>query len=265
MKSGSLLKSFFNVTTIFAWIVFVMQFILLAASFASSNLANLPQWYPKGTNGEMATVAFVVIAGYVISKFFDVINMTIVRISAKISKKNQRERLDFILSEDYHTPYPLNFIWVVVATVATSILFYVLQPFAGWGSDPELTDFFVSGDTIAYIVTVLGIYRILAKSWDLVEMKALFLKNFKNEKEDGKTVQELLDNLREARLKFEEAHNVESNDLNKNDDSTNSSTDSDSQSSQKDSTSSNKDEKKKDSNSRDSSGKHDSEKSEQKS
>lgn len=182
MSSNFGLKSFFNMTTLFAWIVFVMQFALLASEYSVSSLSIFPEWLSSSESGaEMLIVVLAFVAVYVVSKIFSIINLIIVRVAAKFSKKDSNERAKFVQTEDYHTPYPLNFIWVVLATGLTVWFFFMIDPYAGWGADPELTSFFVPGDFAAYLITILALYRIFSKSWSSNFVKLMFVKNFAKE------------------------------------------------------------------------------------
>lgn len=204
------LKSFFKMTTLFAWIIFAMQFALLMAEYGNSSLSNFPKWL-TGDAGELLVVALTFTALLFVDRIFKAINIFIIRIYAKRSKKNAQERAEFIFTEDYHTPYPLNFIWIVLSTVVTVTLFFAISPYAGWGSDPELTQFFVPGDILAYLVTILALYRIFTQSWDDVSIKSIFIKNFANETPADLSLLNTEDLLKKIKDKKDEENESEQN------------------------------------------------------
>jgi len=184
------LRSFFRMTTFFAWIIFIVQFALLVVEYVSSSLSSFPKWM-KDDSSSILVCIVVFVALHFIKRGFSLLNLLIVRIVAKFSKKPVKERAKEALSEDFHTPYPLNFFWIVFSTVLAVILFFTVQPYAGWGSDPELTNFFVSGELLSYFATVLGIYRIVSRSWEDPLAKVFYIRNFANEKDSKIDIEEI--------------------------------------------------------------------------
>lgn len=182
MDNSFNLRSFFRMTTFFAWIIFIVQFALLIVEYVASSLSSFPKWMKDDSSSILVCIA-VLVALHFIKRGFSLLNLVIVRIIAKLSKKTVHERVEVALSKDYHTPYPLNFFWIVFSTILTAVLFFTVEPYAGWGADPELTNFFVSGELLSYFATVLGIYRIVSRSWEDPLAKVFYIRNFANEKD----------------------------------------------------------------------------------